>query len=336
VDVVVIDPSDPVAFDTWFDVLHVTDLESWPDKPGWQRAERLAWALNTDGAEEHRCLMASGPDGTVMGIADLEMYRLENTHVARVDVRVRPEFRRRGIGRAIVAKAEELARQAGRSELGGMDEVPVRPGFVNAGAPFAEHLGFAAAQYMVRRSISLPVPAAQMRALVFNPKATPAGYSLITFRDRWPDEFINDRCELGRRMSTDIPMGEQDLDEELWDEQRVRHMEATIAAQTRSKLTTAAHHDATGTLVAFTEVAIPLGAPSSSWQHDTLVMREHRGHGLGYAVKVANLAAVMETYPDVRTISTWNAAENEHMIAVNEEIGFEVVAHSTYWLRPLP
>ncbi|HEX3793184.1 MAG TPA: GNAT family N-acetyltransferase [Acidimicrobiales bacterium] len=334
-DVVVIDPHDAAAFDAWFDVLHVTDLERWPDKPGWQRAERLAWALSTDGAEEHRCLAVYGPDGAVLGIADLEMFRLENTHVARVDVRVLPEARRRGVGRAIMAEVEGLALGAGRTELGGMDEVPVRAGFVDPGAPFAESLGFASAQHLVRRSINLPVPAALMQALAFSPKAAPAGYSLITFRDRWPDEFITDRCELGRRMSTDIPMGEQDLDEEVWDEQRVRRMEAEIAAQNRSKLTTAAHHDATRTLVAFTEVAIPLGAPSSSWQHDTLVMREHRGHGLGYAVKVANLAAVMETYPDVRTISTWNAAENEHMIAVNEEIGFEVVAHSTYWLKKL-
>jgi GNAT superfamily N-acetyltransferase len=85
--------------------------------------------------------------------------------------------------------------------------------------------------------------------------------------------------------------------------------------------------------VAFTEIAVPLGAPESSWQHDTLVIREHRGHGLGFATKVVNLAAVTAAYPAIRTISTWNAAENEHMIAVNEALGFEVVAHSTYWTK---
>ena len=41
----------------------------------------------------------------------------------------------------------------------------------------------------------------------------------------------------------------------------------------------------------------------------------------------------MERHPDVRSINTWNAAENAPMIAVNEEMGFEVVAHSAYWLR---
>ena len=37
----------------------------------------------------------------------------------------------------------------------------------------------------------------------------------------------------------------------------------------------------------------------------------------------------------MRSISTWNAAENEHMIAVNDAIGFEVVAHSVHWLKQL-
>jgi hypothetical protein len=136
-------------------------------------------------------------------------------------------------------------------------------------------------------------------------------------------------------MSTDVPMGEQELEAEAWDEERVRALEAFLAAQNRAKVTTAARHDATGRLVAFTELVVPLGAPESSWQHDTLVLREDRGHGLGFAVKVANLWAVMERHPAVRSINTWNAADNEHMIAVNDAMGFEVVAHSTFWRKEL-
>jgi hypothetical protein len=64
-------------------------------------------------------------------------------------------------------------------------------------------------------------------------------------------------------------------------------------------------------------------------------MREHRGRGLGFAAKVANLSAVTDAYPSVRVISTWNAAENEYMIAVNDAMGFEVVAHSSWWLKKI-
>jgi GNAT superfamily N-acetyltransferase len=330
-----IDPHDDSAFDAWFAVMEATDRERAPDKPGWQRPERLAMALDEDGPEEHRCLSAFGDDGVVSGIGDLTLYRHENRHLAELSVAVLASSRRHGVGAAIVGEAERLVRQAGRRELGGMDEVPVRAGYEDAAVVFAPRLGFVPAQHMVRRELHVPLRPARLRALVADPRSDPRGYSLITFTDRWPDAFMADRCELGRRMSTDIPLGEQERDEEVWDEARVRHMETSLAAQNRGKVTTAAVHDATGRVVAFTEIVIPLGAPESSWQHDTLVIGEHRGHGLGFATKVTNAVAVTHAYPAVRTVSTWNAAENEHMIAVNEAMGFEVTAHATFWLKKL-
>ena len=332
VDVSAIDPAHADAFDEWFAVLHETDLERWPGGPGWQRAERQAMALDAEGPREHRCLVARR-GGRVLGIADLEMFRHENRHVARVDVRVPAGHRRNGVGTALVEGATRLAGDAGRSELGGMDETPLRVGYGDAAGPFARRLGFFATQRMVRRRLALPLDPAHEANLRAHRKASAAGYVLSTFADRWPDAFLADRCELGRRMSTDVPMGEQELDEEEWDERRVRGLEAALAAQNRAKVTTAARDEATGRVVAFTEVVVPLGAPESAWQHDTLVMREHRGHGLGFAMKVANLWAVRVWHPGVRAISTWNAADNAPMIAVNEEMGFEVVSNSVYWLK---
>jgi GNAT superfamily N-acetyltransferase len=334
VEVSTIDPADTRAFDEWFAVLHETDLETGTGGPGWQRAERLAMALDAEGPEEHRCLVARR-GGRVVGIADLELFRRENRHVARLEVRVPERDRRRGVGTALVAGAARLARDAGRAELGGMDESPARPGYVDAAGPFARRLGFSAAQHMVRRRLTLPLDARHAARLRAHPGASPAGYLLSTFFDRWPEASLDDRCELGRRMSTDVPTGEQELDEEEWDERRVRGLEAALAAQNRAKVSTAAVHEATGRMVAFTEVVVPLGAPESAWQHDTLVTREHRGHGLGFAMKAANLWAVQQRHPGVRAINTWNAAENAPMIAVNEAMGFEVVSTSVYWRKDL-
>jgi GNAT superfamily N-acetyltransferase len=339
-----IDPLDETAFDAWFAVIRATDAERRPDQPGWQRVERLAMALDQDGPEEHRLLVARhGADGTdagdgvrgVCGVADVEFSRRENLHLARAEVRVLPASRRLGVGTSLVQAIEELAAAAGRTELGGMDETPVRADYEDAAGPFAVQHGFTLAQVMVRRELRLPLAPDHVRALAENPKANPDGYAMRTFRDRWPDELVEDRCELGRRMSTDIPMGEQELDEEVWDVVRVRQIEAAFAAQNRAKLITVARHDDTGRLAGFTEIAIPLGAPASVWQHDTLVMREHRGHGLGFAMKLTNLIALERQFSSARSVSTWNAAENGPMIAVNDEMGFEVVAHSSYWLKRL-
>jgi GNAT superfamily N-acetyltransferase len=330
-----IDPNDPDAFDAWFAVLRQGDLERWPDRPGWQHAERLVRALDQEGPEEHQCLVARGGDGGVLGVADLETFRRENRHLARLQVYVLPEARRHGVGSALVWTASDMARQTGRTELGGMDETPRRTGYIDAAAGFARRLGFSPAQHMIKREQKLPLSPSRRRTLGQADTARPAGYSILTFIDRWPEEYVADRCEMGRRMSTDVPMGEQVLDEEMWDETRVRQIEASVAAQNRAKVITAARHDASGRLVAFTEVDVPLGAPRSAWQQDTLVLREHRGHGLGLAVKVANALAVQERHPEVRSIGTWNAEENAHMIAVNEELGYEVTATSTYWLKKI-
>jgi GNAT superfamily N-acetyltransferase len=270
-----------------------------------------------------------------VGIASLILFRRENRDLAQVEVRVLPEHRRQGVGTAIVQATADVAREAGRTVLAGQDEVWERPGFVDAGGPFARRIGFTPVQHNVRRRLDLPLEPTQADALRADPRTTPAGYSVLTFADRWPDEYLEDRCVFGYRMSTDVPMGEQELEAEAWDEERVRALEAFLVAQNRAKVTAVARHDATGRLVAFTEVVVPLGAPESAWQHDTLVLREHRGHGLGFAVKVANLWALVERHPAVRTINTWNAADNQHMIAVNEAMGFEVVAHSTYWRKNL-
>lgn len=334
IDVEAVDPHDASAFDAWYAVWKAIDEERWPGQPGWQYEELLAMALDREGAHERRPL-AARRNGVVSGVVGLELSRHENFHLARIDLRVLPGHRRRGVGTALIERAERIAAAAGRTELAAMDETPVRRDYVETAAPFARHLGFTAVQRMVRRSIGLPLSAPHAWELRNDPRAAPAGYTLMTFGNHWPDEHLDDRCELGRRMSTDAPMGEQELDEEVWDADRVRALEASLVAQNRSKVTTVARHDRSERLVGFTEVAIPLGAPETAWQHDTLVMREHRGHGLGFAMKLANLFAVNERHDRVRKINTWNADDNTPMIAVNEALGFSVQAYSTDWHRPI-
>jgi len=39
--------------------------------------------------------------------------------------------------------------------------------------------------------------------------------------------------------------------------------------------------------------------------------------------------------PQVRRMDTWNAASNDHMIAINELLGYRVVAHGITWQRHL-
>jgi GNAT superfamily N-acetyltransferase len=82
--------------------------------------------------------------------------------------------------------------------------------------------------------------------------------------------------------------------------------------------------DATGEMAAITEIAIDPEHPEWAFQQLTAVTRAHRGHRLGLLVKTAMLEWLASAEPRVDRVATSNAASNEHMIAVNEALGYEV------------
>jgi hypothetical protein len=66
--------------------------------------------------------------------------------------------------------------------------------------------------------------------------------------------------------------------------------------------------------------------PTVADQHDTAVTRAHRGHRLGMLLKAGMLLWLAEAEPQLETVDTWNAESNDHMISVNEALGYRVVA----------
>jgi hypothetical protein len=153
--------------------------------------------------------------------------------------------------------------------------------------------------------------------------------------DGIPDSWLEDRAELQRRMSTDAPLGDLQLEEEDWDAERVRGEYAVVLAMGRRVVETVARHLPTGRLVGYTQVQVSPETPTLGYQQDTLVVREHRGHALGLRLKAANTLAVMEHLPELTAIRTWNADDNAHMLAVNQRLGYAVDAHRREWQKVL-
>ncbi len=83
------------------------------------------------------------------------------------------------------------------------------------------------------------------------------------------------------------------------------------------------------------QLVVPAHDPLKIFQWDTLVRRDHRGHRLGIATKVHNLAVVQALHPDRTTVHTWNAESNHHMIAVNEAMGFVPVRYEGEYYREI-
>ena len=298
--------------------------------------EHTAW-----GADElrelernpHRRTIAAAavqPDGEVAGAVLVVLRTRENPRVAFLSLAVHPDHRRRGVGSELLRWAEARAVEHGRSVFIAETEWPAGAKDVS-GEGFARGHGYTAAQHVLRSTLLLPVD----EATVGDVAADDGDYALETSVDGIPGSWLEDRAELQRRMSTDVPLGDLQLEEEDWDAARMRGEYDVLASMGRRVVETVARHLPSGRLVGYTQVQVSPETPTLGYQQDTLVVREHRGHALGLRLKAANTLAVMEHLPELTGIRTWNAEDNAHMLAVNQRLGYAVDAHRREWQKVL-
>ena len=307
-------------FAEWCAVWAHAELHDRPAEPARAALEHeaLARELLAPGSARsgaHRALLDD--DGRVVGALRLICPERDNTSLAVVDLAVLPDARRRGHGTALLAEAHRLATAAGRTRL--LSEVD-EPLGGSAGRGFAEAHGWTCDLVETRRDLLLPLDEERVAAVEADARARSAGYALVTWRDRTPEELVESRALLERRMSTDAPTGDLPVEEEDWDAARVRAYEALHLARGRTVLSAGAVHD--GALVAFTDLHVPTGDPRRAHQGGTLVLREHRGHRLGALVKAATLRRLASEHPGVQRICTYNAEDNVPMVAVNAALGY--------------
>jgi hypothetical protein len=237
----------------------------------------------------------------------------------------------------LVEHAVALGVADGRRVLNCIVDIPLGKRSPHPSEGFARAIGFEPTLGGNRRVLPVPLEPEHVDELrAFAARVAGADrYRTFTFRTPWPDEYTDDHCELGRRMSTDEPAGDSDHEEELWDAQRIHESDDLLAAQHSTKLAAVAQHIESGRLVAFTELLMSPDRPSEAWQMATLVHPEHRGHRLGLAVKLANLEFLARAEPSIRVVTTANASVNAPMIAINDMLGFEIVSQGRFWQKQL-
>lgn len=291
---------------------------------------------------------AGGDPADVLGYARLDLPLDDNRHLAWIEIAVRAAVRRQGVATALWAAAAERVRRAGRDVVtawtvhgpeGSADEevvrVPTGAGRVrrqDPAASFALAHGFVLEQAERHSTLALPVAGDRLAAWQ-GAAQTHAGphYRLVQWVDRTPDRWLTASAELQRRMSVDVPLADLDIHEEVWDEARVRDADVARARAGSRYVLSAVEHLPTGSLVAFTQVDLPQDRPAVALQDNTLVHGDHRGRRLGLLVKAANLELLARVQPEVRRLHTWNAAENRHMLAINELMGFRAAGIEGSW-----
>jgi GNAT superfamily N-acetyltransferase len=278
---------------------------------GWTEDPSEAWLARDDGGE-------------VCGWYLLSLPERENRHLADLNLVVAPPRRRAGFGKALLGHAADRARQAGRALLTGHSEE------ASAGTAFARSLGAAhrlTGTFAVLRLGS--IPPGHLAALRETAAAAATGYSLVSWEGLTAEHRLVQVAELlgiegdAPRAAGEEPQG--------WDVARVRAADQRLADQGWRFYSLAARAQRTGALVAITQLGVdPLDASWGS-QSLTAVAGPHRGHRLGLLVKVAMLELLAAHEPQLTQIVTLTAGGNEHMTAINTQLGFTVLERQLSW-----
>jgi len=333
------------------------DLQNAVDAEGYGTTD-LEYRADEQLAEWHvpehrpRVMLAVHDGDRLVAMGTLETRRGEAAGTAWLDGVVHPEHRRRGIGDALLDRLEALARARGAHQAhvylttgpapadpGAALVPPTGAGAVRAdaaGVRFLQGRGYALQQ--VERCSRLRHPADEAALGPVRQEALAAAgdaYRLHTWSGRSPERWLADLAVLATRMSTDAPSGGLDEPVDEHTPERVRAADELLEAGPRTMLSAAVEHVASGRLVGYSQLAVPADRERPAMQWNTLVLQEHRGHRLGWLLKVANLDALQAAFPTVPSTYTYNAEENRPMLAVNEAVGFEPVASVGAWSRQL-
>lgn len=281
---------------------------------GWSGEPREVW------------LVRGEAEGSVAGWYRLQLPDLENLDRAYLHLIVSPEERRRGLGQALLRHAAGRAAENGRCVLSS----DVRNG--TAGEAFARRVGAESGLVGVERVLELgPLGDGRLARLREQAERHAADYELVTWTGPVPEEFIEQMAALYGAMN-DAPH-EPDETPEQWDAQRVRERVNDLRRNYGARdYSVAARRLATGEMAALTQVTVEPAQPGWGFQLITAVTAGHRGHRLGLLIKVAMLEWLATAEPQLERIMTWNAEDNQHMIRVNEALGYTVFgAPATSW-----
>jgi GNAT superfamily N-acetyltransferase len=323
-DVRPVAPDDELGLQRWHGAFH----RGWMHERPWEALppmEHFRVLLTKQFSDEANEGFAAYDGDELVGAGTIRAFLTSNADKLEFLVAVPPEHRRGGVGTALVRYAEERARSYGASYALTTSSYPFEERESHGNRRFADSVGFAVDIDEIQRMLRLPVDPTLLDKVAREAAVKHRGYRIETWVDEVPDRYLDSWLAVHRLLPLDAPMGTVQWQEEAFDHNTWAQLRE-VFSETGRRFYTAAAVSPDDEVVAYSDMVLRGEPPTQVSQWGTLVRRDHRGHRLGAAVKVANLARLQRENPDRTEVHTTNAEVNGTMIAINEQLGYEPVA----------
>ncbi len=340
--------ADRDTFQTLIDIRNALFRSHLGDTSDPTRVEELLTGITNQTYQKLR-LFAVRQDAALVAYGFLGWSVEPDTRVTWIDYAIHPDHYSHDVATVLFDHLESPARATNRPilQLGDLHDSDVPgprlespTGFGSLpreeqGVRFLLDRGYTLEQIYRMSVLRLPLPPEALATqLAAAQERAGSDYRVHTWTNPTPEAWVDDVAIVMNRMSTDIPSGNLEIEEEPWDAARVHLRDEQRARAKRRALIAAVEHIPSGNLVAYNGLSMSetdLTRPVH--QAETLVLKEHRGHRLGTIVKIANIQHLARVNPGAPLIFTDNAEENRHMLDVNEAVGFEAIAYQGAWQK---
>lgn len=266
-------------------------------------------------------------DVVPVGAVVVHTSEYDNLDLAWLGLVVHPGHRRRGYGTAMLESAYDVCREMGRHLVGTDGWEGDRT------TSFAKSVGLdRKSQAINRRQHLAELPAGLADRVRAEAADRAAGYELVRIEGRSPDDLLGELAEVTAAIN-DAPLDDLELEDESYPPERIRAYEEAQLASGFRLYRILARQRGTGRLAGHTVVAVDSERPEIGDQHDTAVARAHRGHRLGALMKSDMMRWLGEAEPRLETVDTWNTESNDHMIVVNQLLGYRVMGRELQFQR---
>ena len=297
-----------------------------PDDPPRTVADTAGSYQHPPPVVELRLWVGRTAPGVVVAQATLALIRTaENAHLVQMDLEVAPDWRRRGLGRRLLARVTGAAASEARTAL-----ITTTYGAVPAGAAFLRRLADAPAMESHNNRLALAeVDRALLRRWQAEALTRAAGYTLGGWDGPYPEANLAEVVKLTEAANLQ-PLGDLQVEDFRPTGEQLREAEAAHAARGLERWTLYVRAP-DGALAGYTEIMWNPNRPTEVEQDMTAVWPEHRGHGLGRWLKAAMLEKLLAERPQVTHVITNNADSNGPMLRINQELGFRPYRSESLW-----